>query len=205
MRESTSTIVFISVSKLVSVTRGSTPTRTRLFCEIFVTQAGRPDVTWRVLPRIRTGHCAQRVPAPARSVAAIAPCEGGGDAQLCRDQSAAKGERHARENGWLALSALALQYQCHISRVLRLRADADARREFQLMTRMRSTAARLPTAEQGKTCSARPNRGDSQSTRVTPEMSRKISTTRRNLVSSIRSKRRSPSHVPATTAGKHQK
>jgi hypothetical protein len=51
----------------------------------------------------------------------------------------------------------------------------------------------------------RRTRGDSQSTRVTPEMSKKISTTRRNLVSSIRSKRRSPSHVPATTAGKHQK
>jgi hypothetical protein len=29
-----------------------------------------------------------------------------------------KGERHARENGWLALSTLALQYQRHISRVL---------------------------------------------------------------------------------------
>jgi hypothetical protein len=34
-----------------------------------------------------------------------------------------KGERHARENGWLALSTLALQYQRHISRVLRLRAQ----------------------------------------------------------------------------------
>jgi len=78
--------------------------------------------------------------------------------------------------------------------------DADARREFKLMTRTRSAIARPPTA-----CSARRTGGDSQSTRVTPEMSRKISTTRRNLVSSIRSKRRSPSHVPATTAGKHQK
>jgi hypothetical protein len=70
-----------------------------------------------------------------------------------------KGECHARENGWLALSTLALQYQRHISRVLRLRADPDARREFQLMTRMRSAIARLPTAAQGKTCSVRPNRG----------------------------------------------
>lgn len=70
-----------------------------------------------------------------------------------------KGGCHARENGWLALSTLVLQYQRHISRVLRLRADADARREFQLMTRMRSAIARLPTAAQSKTCSARPNRG----------------------------------------------
>jgi hypothetical protein len=70
-----------------------------------------------------------------------------------------KGECHARENGWLALSTIALQYQRHISRVLRLRADPDARREFQLMTRMRSAIARLPTAAQGKTCSVRPNRG----------------------------------------------
>jgi hypothetical protein len=137
---------------------------------------------------------------------------------------------------------VALQYHCHTSRVLRLRADADARREFQLMTReeIRGRAAadgaciaratsrahamkrardqlakiRLQTGgglyirypqEQRKRCSVPPTRGDSQSTRVTPDMSRKISTTRRNLVSSIRSKRRSPSHVPATTAGKHQK
>ena len=138
-----------------------------------------------------------------------------------------KGECHARENGWLALSTLALQYQRHISRVLQLRADADAAhaqdiahmdRERRYGDRRhrhsrcaeclfdgRSLMQRLVSPQKGKTCSARPNRGDSQSTRATPEMSRKISTTRRNLVSSIRSKRRSPSHVPATTAGKHQK
>lgn len=71
-----------------------------------------------------------------------------------------KGGRHARENGWLALSTLALQYQRHIGRALRLRADADARREFkphdpdEIGDRAAANGL-LSTAEPGATVKAR--------------------------------------------------
>jgi hypothetical protein len=126
MRESTITIVFISVSKLVSVTRGVNTDAHALVLRNFRDAGGKTGC-----------HVAGFAARSNRTLRATRSCSG---AKRCRDRTMrrrwgrasmsrperGKGGCHAREDGWLALSTLVLQYQRHISRVLRPRADADA-------------------------------------------------------------------------------
>src|SRR4029079_6748384 len=100
IRESNSTIILISVSELFRHHARSTRTRTRSFCEIFVTLARTPCLTCCVLPCIDRAHGARD--ASRENAAHATPADGprryGGRAE--------RQERTTCAREWLACVAV---------------------------------------------------------------------------------------------------